>query len=172
VPDGAQLIQMAFVVENMQRAIETYRRQLNAGPWFLIERFTPAKATYRGRPTNLVISVAFAYRDDVMLELVEQHDDSPSVFRDVMAERGYGLHHLGLITSSYQSVLGQYVSTGYKVEFAAETPGRLAIMRSPGLPYMVEILELDERRRLFFDRMHAASRRWDGLDPIRPVSAT
>src|SRR5690349_7220156 len=105
MPGNAKLMQAAFVVHDIQRAIKTYCRRLNVGPWFLFKRFTPAMATYRGRPTNLVISVAFAYRDELMLELVEQHDDTPSVFLDGVAARRSGFHHFGLTTTRYQHVV-------------------------------------------------------------------
>src|SRR6478609_6857188 len=109
MPGSAKLMQAAFVVDDIQRAIKAYWRRLNVGPWFLFKRFTPAMATYRGRPTNLVISVAFAYRDELMLELIEQHDDSPSVFLEAVAARGFGFHHFGLTTTRYRHMVGNYV---------------------------------------------------------------
>jgi hypothetical protein len=160
-------MQAAFVVEDIERAMKTYHRRLDVGPWFLFKRFTPGMATYRGRRTNLVISVAFAYRDDLMLELIEQHDNSRSVFREAGRAPRYGFHHFGLTTTRYQRLVDDYVRSGYEIEFTAETSGRLAIMRTRDLAHRVEILELTDKRRALFDRIRAASRRWNGSDPVR-----
>jgi hypothetical protein len=167
--DGT-LIQTAFVVRDIHESIATYVSKLNVGPWFLIERFTPAEARYRGQPTNLVVSVAFAYRGAMMLELIQQHDESPSVFRDVVIARGYGFHHFGIATETYDALFKSHLAVGFECAFAARTTGRLAMFETSGLPHLVEILELAPRRREFFSRMAAAAANWDGRRPIRSAS--
>jgi hypothetical protein len=167
-PVNETLIQTAFVVRDIHESITTYVSKLKVGPWFLIERFTPAEAMYRGEPTDLVMSVAFAFRDAMMLELIQQHDDSPSVFRDVVTARGYGLHHLGITTDTYDVLFNSYLSAGFECAFTARTTGRLAMFEMSGLPHLVEILELDPKRRKFFSAMAEAATNWDGSFPIRP----
>src|SRR5690348_13751261 len=119
--DDGTLIQTAFVVRNLHESIGMYVSKMRVGPWFVMERFTPAEATYRGQPTNLVMSVAFAFHGAAMLELIQQHDDSPSVFRDVLVTRGYGLHHVGITTEAYDALFSSYMSSGFECAFSART---------------------------------------------------
>lgn len=164
--DISQVVQTAFIVPDIRDAIATYVRTMKVGPWFLIEKFTPGEAVYRGKSSSVVISVAFAFRGPAMFELIEQHDQSPSVFREHIAKRGYGLHHLGIMTEAYDELLSS-MGTTFECVFSARTTGRLAMLETADLPHLVEILELDPRRRQFFSDVAVQAAQWDGIDPVR-----
>lgn len=168
--DIEKIVQTAFVVRDIHTSMATYASKMKIGPWFVMERFTPGEAHYRGEPTNLLISVAFAFRDAAMFELIEQHDDSPSVFREVIEQRGYGLHHIGLTTRTYDALFASHIRAGFECVFSARTTGRLAFFATADLAHMVELLELDPKRRRFFAAIAQAAAAWDGAKPIREVS--
>lgn len=166
-PPG-QIIQTAFVVPDVIAAMPRYTSLLNAGPWFLRRRFTPGAATYRGQPSAVQLSLAFGYAGSMMIELIEQHDNSPSVFRDVVALKGYGFHHYGIATKDFDRALESYVSVGYSVGFTAQRQGRLAIIDTLGdFAGMIELLEMHPSVEAFFASMHQAAVDWDGRDPVR-----
>ena len=164
---GTQLIQTAFVVENLAAAMARYVEAMRVGPWFVWERFTPAEARYRGRESTVVMSVAFAWRDELMLELIEQHDDSPSIFKDVVEKRGYGLHHLGMAAIGYDAALSEKRAQGWEVAFSASTSGRLSMLEHGDFPYLLELLEMEPKRVELFSAIRAAARSWNGADPVR-----
>lgn len=161
-------IQTAFVVEDIRGAMARYTRTLNAGPWFLRERHRPPGATYRGRPTDVELSLAFGYAGNMMFELIEQHDDGPSAFRDVVEKRGYGLHHIGVVTRDFDASRDKYLKLGYEIAFSAQRFGRVAIFDTlADCPAMMELLEMVPESESFFRKMHQASLQWDGSDPVR-----
>jgi hypothetical protein len=164
---NAQLFQTAFIVADLKAEMARYVEAMRVGPWFVRESFTPAGARYRGRETGVVMSVAFAWRDDMMLELIQQHDDSPSVFRDAIEKRGHGLHHLGMGVDDYDGALAEYEAQGWKVAFYAKTSGRLGMLERDGFPYLLELLEMDPQRTELFAAMRAAARDWNGAEPVR-----
>ena len=59
-----------------------YTDLLQIGPWFLVGPFVPAKGIYRGAVTTMRISLAVAFAGEAMVELIEQHDQAPSVYRE------------------------------------------------------------------------------------------
>ena len=51
-------------------------------------------SVYRGRPTEPVASIAFANSGELQIELIEQEDDSPSIYREFLDAGHDGFHHL------------------------------------------------------------------------------
>jgi hypothetical protein len=168
-PDNG-IIQAAYVVEDIRRAIEEWTKTLRVGPWFLLEHFTGGDAKYRGKPTNVDVAIAMSFAGHMMVELIQQHNDAPSVYRDVVAKRGYGFHHWGFATSDFDHNVERYRARGCELAFYARVPsgGRVGYMDTTAfLPGMVELIELGASFDLIFSRMYRETIGWDGKDPIR-----
>jgi hypothetical protein len=60
-------------------------RMMGVGPWFLRERGVFPRQFYRGQPATTALSIAMGYAGDMLFEIIQQLDDSPSVYRDVVA---------------------------------------------------------------------------------------
>lgn len=95
------IIQTAYVVEDVQQAIREWITKLKVGPWFLLEHFTSEDALYWGRPTDVDVSIAMSFAGHMMIERIEQHNDLPSVYRDITKKRRYGFHHWGVATADF-----------------------------------------------------------------------
>jgi hypothetical protein len=105
-----------------------------------------------------------------MLELIEQHDDSPSVYHEGPGSRRYGFHHWGVMTGSFDADVARYVSLGYKEAFYDELPSgsRVAYMDSTrDLPGMIELIEHTEAQERVYAEIYEAAVAWDGSDPVR-----
>jgi hypothetical protein len=164
------VVQMAFVVEDIHRSMAEYTRKLKIGPWFLREHVCFPKQTYRGSPSNVELSLAHACAGHMMFELIQQHNDVASVYRDVVAKKGYGFHHWGFATDDFDRTVNCYLSAGYEIGFAAETtPGRRVayIDTTADLPGMVEAIEMTPSAEAMFTSFYLASLGWDGSDPVR-----
>ena len=83
------VIQAGHVVEDIDAAIVTFAATLRIGPWYRFRTSQPRKGSlYRGREVNHDLSIALAFHGSMMLELIQQHDDGPSVFREGVARTG------------------------------------------------------------------------------------
>ena len=92
-PDRS-IIQFAYTVHDIEQGMRRYSELLHIGPWFLIGPFVPAKGVYRGAVTTMSISLAVAFAGEAMVELIEQHDQEPSVYQETLKARGgHGFHH-------------------------------------------------------------------------------
>ena len=59
-----------------------------------LPRLTETGSVYRGEPTEPVVSIAFANSGDLQVELIEQEDDAPSIYREFLDAGREGFHHL------------------------------------------------------------------------------
>lgn len=164
---------MAYVVEDIHLAMDTWVKRLKVGPWFLLSSFTGVDALYRGRPTDASVSLAMSFAGHMMIELIQEHRKVPSVYREAIEKRGYGFHHWGIASKDFDGDLARYEGLGYDVAFHARVPtgGRVAYMDTTAdLPGMVELIELGAGFDAVFNRFHRASIGWEGEDPVRPFA--
>ncbi len=170
-PDDG-IIQMAYVVEDIHRAMDTWVKRLKVGPWFLLDSFTGVDPLYRGKPTDASVSLAMSFAGHMMIELIQERRKVPSVYREVIEKRGYGFHHWGVASKDFDLDLAHYADSGCDVAFHARVPtgGRVAYMDTPDLPGMVELIELGAAFDPVFSAFYRASIGWDGKDPVRPFA--
>jgi len=164
------LIQTAYIVENVHESMARLVQDVKIGPWFLRERHVFLKQTYRGRPSHLELSIAFSFCGSMMIELIQQHNDEPSVYREVVAKRGYGLHHWGIAAEHFDQAVASYKSRGYELAYEAEVALGVRvgyIDTTAHLPAMVEVIEMKPAQERIFTIMQQASVGWDGREPVR-----
>lgn len=168
-PDDG-IIQMAYVVEDIHRAMDTWVKTLRVGPWFLLDKFTGVDAQYRGKASEASVSIAMSFAGHMMIELIQEHSAAPSVYRETIGKRGYGFHHWGVATKDFDRSVAEYEAAGYARAFLARVPtgGRVAYMDTTrDLPGMVELIELGAAFDEVFSRFYRETIGWDGSEPVR-----
>jgi hypothetical protein len=168
-PLGA-IVQFAYVVDDIERAIADYASRLGVGPWFLRARFQPPSGLYRGQPTSPTFSLARAFAGHAMLELIEQHDDSVSVYHEGPGPRRYGFHHWGVMTATFDADVARYAALGYDEAFSDVLPSgsRVVYMDATrDLPGMIELIEHTDAQERVYTQIYTAAVGWDGRDPVR-----
>jgi hypothetical protein len=171
-PDDG-IIQMAYVVEDIQRAMAEWAANLKVGPWFLIEHFTGVDPVYRGRPSQADVALAMSFAGHMNIELIQPNNDAPSVYRETIQKRGYGFHHFGVATANFDRDLARHRAAGSELAFSLHVPsgGRVAYLdTTPHLPGMIELIELGAEFETVFNRFYRASIGWDGRDLVRPFA--
>ena len=165
------IIQMAYVVEDIESAMSHWTASLRAGPWFLLPHFTGERPTYRGGPSRADVAIAMGFSGHLLIELIAPNDSEPSVYREVIERSGYGFHHFGVGTRDYDADLERHRANGFELAYQAWVPtgGRVGYVDTNGaLPGFLELIELSEVAEALFTRFYAASLGWDGDDPVRP----
>ena len=163
------MMQIAYIVPDLRAAIAQYVSLMNVGPWFVSEHFIGEQKTYRGAPTDVDMTIGMSYANQMCIELIQQLNNVPSVYTEVRDQRGYGFHHWGVGTYSYERDAGHYRAKGYQLAFFTMLRGApLAHFdTTPQFPGMVELIEMNQQREDMFTLMYEASRGWDGSDPVR-----
>jgi hypothetical protein len=121
----------------------------------------------------LNVTIAMGFSGHIQLELIQQNNDAPSVFRELIDKRGYGFHHWGVACKDFDRDVEKYRALGYDVAFSDRTPDgtRVAYMDATAhLPGMVELIEMTDATESMFTGMYQASVGWDGSNPVRKMS--
>lgn len=166
-----QVVQTAYVVQDMRAAIDWWIHDGKAGPWFLLDSFTGPEQRYRGEPTQADVAIAMAFAGHMMIELIQPKDDRPSVYRETIRQRGHGFHHIGVAFEDVEAARADYHARGYHVAFSTPVPsgGTVYYMGDlPGAPGFVELIPATRGMDEMFTRYWRASVDWDGRDPVRP----
>jgi hypothetical protein len=173
IPLQRRIVQNAFVVNDIEAAAWRWVRTFGVGPFFISRHLQPQDQRYRGTPVAMDFSVAIAQAGEVQIELVQQHDDGPSCYRDIFAAGREGFHHVCVIAEDYDRDLAHYSQQGLVVAGS----GLMADMRycyvdtAAQLGHMVEIVEDKPIIRDYFAMVRAGAETWDGVtDPIRFLS--
>lgn len=87
--------QIAFVVEDLEAAMDGLLRLFDVGPWDVTEPEPPtlSETTYYGEPVEYAFRHALADVGDVTIDLSEPRW-GPSVYRDHLETHGPGPHHV------------------------------------------------------------------------------
>ena len=59
--------------------------------------------TYRGEPSSPITSVALANSGPVQVELIQQRNDAPTMYRDFVQAKGSGLQHVAYWTQNFDA---------------------------------------------------------------------
>jgi len=161
--------QAAWVVNNLEEAMQRWIKTARVGPFFVLANVDIQHARYRGEPTTLNFSAALAQAGPIQIELIEQHDDAPSAYRDTFAVGQEGFHHLCQFVDSYDESVARHAAQGSPIAHCGQTGDmRFAYLDTrPSLGFMTEIIEDRQFARDLFKIVADAAVDWDGSDPIR-----
>jgi Glyoxalase/Bleomycin resistance protein/Dioxygenase superfamily len=160
------IIQHAYTVDDIDEGMRLYTERLRIGPWFLIGPFVPAKGVYRGAETKMNLSLAVAFSGPAMVELIEQHDDAPSVYQEAKKARGgHGFHHWAIGACDFDAAAARHRALGYEAAFSDISPRGVRVVyfdTTRDLPGMLEIIEMTADAEEQYRTMYQAAQDWDG----------
>jgi hypothetical protein len=169
-PDDG-VIQMCYLVPDIQVAMRTWIAKLNVGPWFLLDHFGGVNPRYRGQESKADVALAMSFAGHMNIELIQPNDAHPSVYREWIDRHGYGFHHWGRATHTFERDVAAYEAQGHDLVFLAGVPtgGSVAYMDTTAiLPGYVELIEIGPGFEPAFNKFYRASIGWYGADPVRP----
>ena len=163
--------QIAYVVPEIDAAIETWNQQLGVGPFAVAHEVQPLLgARYRGQPAEPVtLNLGFGYIGDVQLELIEQVNAVPSMYREVVDRGGFGQHHYAHCVEDFDAAFDHVMANGFEavVETGAKGYARMSYVESQRVPGLVlELIEWNDLTRPYFDGIQKLV---DTADPGRLV---
>jgi len=98
-PRFGPVMQLGFVVPDLDQAMEHWTGTVGVGPFFVLSHIQFAEVLYRGKPTDADISVAVAQWGEVQVELIQQFNESPSIYSHFPYRAQGGLQHVGVMTA-------------------------------------------------------------------------
>ena len=164
------LIQIAYVVQDIEAAMKHWGQNIGVGPWFFLPHLAIQDFRYHGKPCDADISLALAQSCSVQIELIEQHNNAPSLYHGCLRDGAVSMqHHLGYGTMHFEEDM-ERLGIQYGIAQSGRTGTRGGFAYLKGDKYagtIIEIIDLAKGRGELFDAIKTASVDWNGRDPIR-----
>ena len=108
------IAQVAFVVRDLEAAVEKYWKIFGIGPWHFYTYGKPLvkKMSYRGKPADYEMRIALSYIGDLRIELIEI-GKGDTVYADSVKEHGFGFHHFGILVDDMGAAISAAEKAGY-----------------------------------------------------------
>lgn len=112
--EDSGVAQVAIIVEDLDKTVGTYWEQFGIGPWhfYTYEKPLLKNMSYMGEPVEYSMRIALSYIGNLRIELIEP-GDGPTIYRDFVKEKGYGVHHFGVLVKDMEGALAIARSRGY-----------------------------------------------------------
>lgn len=163
-------VQIAYHVPNSELAAAQFAQRYGWGPFFLFEHIELASCRYRGRTAGFDHTSAYGQAGELMIELISQEDDSPSVLRERYTRGQVGVHHVANFVPDLEAALAEAQAAGQTVALDActATGTRFAMLDTVAeLGHMLELYEPKDGLLKFYQWVRRAAQDWDGSMPVR-----
>ncbi len=170
-----EIRQNGYVVRDIEAAMNHWVEVLGVGPFFYLERAPVENFEYYGEPSDMVASIALANSGPLQIELIQQRNNAPSMYRDFLDAGHEGLQHVAYWTKHFDDDFARIQARGYAVGQSGDVggpDGRMVYFDTQGHPgTVVELSEISGPKGKTFERIAEAAQSWDGSDPIRRIGS-
>ena len=158
------IMQMGFVVEDLDDAIDYWTKKMNIGPFIKLEGIDLIDQYYKGKPADLDFSGALSYTGGMQIELIKQHCDTPSIYNEYINNEKGELHHLCCLTTDIENDISILESQGYINIQGGKTQdnGQFAYLDTQKKERPIfELTQLSQGGLSFFNMVEEAAKNWD-----------
>ena len=164
------VFQNAYVVNDLDEGATRWATTTGAGPFFMTRHHRTDWFEYRGQPIEADVSYAFGYLGNMMIQLIEQHDDQPSIYRDMFAPGDEGFHHIAVLVPAdeFAAERQRLISLGNAAACDLKAGGVNAcyLDTRANLGVFLELHDDPPRIPIAFEEWRQAHLNWDGVNPI------
>ncbi len=175
-----EMRQIAFVVCDVDNAMRYWTQTLGVGPFFIKRNIEFINFIYRDAKAKCpTVSIALANSGYVQIELLQQQDDTPSIYKEFLDSGSEGLQHVSswMTRENMKKRKSSLIAQGVKVaqECTIASSGVNLVYfdtdnGSGGFIYEIsDLLEPSHQERI--KNIAKAAQEWSGHDPIREVKA-
>lgn len=159
--------QIGYVVPDLKVAALEWVDRTGIGPWYVAEQVPLDYFRYRGADSDVDIGIATAFTGSLEIELIVQHNDSPSDYAAALERSETGVHHICFFPQDYDLALTSRLNQGYEILQEGAIHGIRFIYLVDPERRIVEMADLPVEARKRREIRMAEAGDWDGNDPIR-----
>lgn len=166
------IMELCHVVKDMDKSIHHWTTMMGAGPFFVFD--VDADIAVHGELAKGALKIGFGFSGELLIELIALNNNCPSVFQEVMDERGEGYHHV-MLNLPFDEGFEKYSKAGYKPAWQGSLPsGERYVLfdtRHENSGF-VEFMDVTPPLQMMLDKMQASHNDWDGKsEPIRSMES-
>jgi methylmalonyl-CoA/ethylmalonyl-CoA epimerase len=109
------ILQVCVVVRDVDKAVRHFEELLGIGPFavYTVDSSDMPGVTYRGEPGDYRVKVAMTRVGGGVIELIE-NQRGVNIYTEFLEKHGEGIHHIGLITEDFESMLKNFEAHALK----------------------------------------------------------
>lgn len=173
LPTDRTVFQHAWVVDDLEAAVERWATTLGIGPFFLLDHSDDLVDTmYRGEPASLSMRLALAQAGPVQVELIQPKGDGPNCYRDLVPAGTTGFHHICMWTHDIDADTAHFAAHGCPAVNTGRVRDSVRFAYYDArdtLGCMVEVMERSDEVEALFQSIAVAAVGWEGDDPLRTL---
>lgn len=169
-PKFGKPFQVAYVVRDMDAALDHWIRLIGVGPFHTIE--IDQDALVYGKSLHVRTQMALSWWNDMQIELIMPRDDAMTPYRSFLDAGRQGVHHLACVSDDFTRSHAEMTAAGAECVMLGEMPGTRIAYYGTDTDFPGTMIEVVEGSPFFLDllsRMKAVCAGWDGSDPVRPI---
>jgi hypothetical protein len=156
-------MQLAFLVRDMDAALEVWTDKLKVGPFVVFEKALGTRHfIHRGQRSPVDLSLALSYVGETQIELICPRNDAPSMYTEAMQRGEFGsggAHHIAFWPDDLPAAFRELTSKGFEEIASIRSPaGEVDVYyfsSPPPLGLIVEIVPMNSARRVYFSKIKA-----------------
>jgi hypothetical protein len=169
-PEGEyRFFQVGYVVDDVVATARKWARLFGVGPFHVLPP-VEQQMMVKGELAPVTVRVAVAQAGPVQIELIQQVDDRPSIFRDWSRSGTAAVHQLATVTAEYDAKVAEYQALGYELASESNTKAGFRVAYFDTVADFGFYTEVVERTPLLMEQFAGIARTcalWDGTDPVR-----
>ena len=163
-----RIFQYAYFVEDLVSAAHHWAKISQAGPFFIAPHHKTDQFEYRGTPVQADVSYAFGYAGACQIQLIQQHDDKNSIYKDMYPEGTFGFHHIAMLVEDYSGEKQRLLNQGIEksCELYADGVWASYFDTRDAIGCYTELHSITDRIVTTFDRWKNAHDHWDDQSEV------
>jgi Glyoxalase/Bleomycin resistance protein/Dioxygenase superfamily len=160
--------QFGFVVPDLDAALAQWLA-LGVAPWLVMRDLPMKGCRYRGELSEPVISMALSNTGDMQIELIQQQDDTPSIYREFLVATGGGFNQVAYWVEDFDAVRAAALADGWSEVWCGDAGGatKFSYVERPDSPAaIVELMELNDMTRAMGEAIRDAAAAWTPGQPM------
>ena len=169
-PEGEyRFFQLGHLVDDVVGAAARWSAVFGLGPFHVLPVVEQQLTYADGSERTIRIQVGVAQAGPVQIELIQQHCDTPSIYRDWSRRGTSSFHQVATVTPDYDGKIAHLAAWGHEVAAESLAGGfRVAYVdTSADFGFYTEVVELVPGFLEQLDAVAQTCATWDGADPIR-----
>lgn len=159
--------QIGYMVKDLEAAAQKWTDTVGVGPWRLFDKAPFDRFVYNGEPSDVDVGIALAFSGGVQIELIEQRNDAPSMYRELLDTYGEGAQHICFYPDDYDTAVAAALAQGMTIGQEGDIWGvHFAYLRGDA-GRVIELAQLPEQMRTGRQAGIDEAATWDGTNPIR-----
>ena len=165
------ILQHAYFVTDLEASARQWIDVMGAGPFFITRGHLGERHTYRGEPFDTPLHYAFGQSGPTHVQLIQQDDEAPSIYRDMFKPGEEGLHHVAVLVpeADLPAEIERFEAAGFPVASTLWSIADVAYLDCrDAIGCFVELHGGNPQIEAVFERFRVAHEEWDGeTDPLR-----